>query len=109
MSKCMLRRVREDRSVTVYTEHTDRIHPQDLSDGLARKVGKDRFRVSLRKNIYIIYVNATEHESSNKQDTQSDDGDEQAKHAIEPPTYQQRLADFKMAEKILCAPRLPYQ
>lgn len=61
MSKCLLR-VREDDGVTVYTEHTDRIHPRDLSDSLARKVGKDRFRVSLRKNIYIIYIDAKTHE-----------------------------------------------
>lgn len=42
--------------MSVYTEHTDRIHPRDLSDSLAARVGKGKFRVSLRKNIYIIYV-----------------------------------------------------
>ena len=124
MSERLLRCVREDQSVTVYTEHTDRIHPRDLSDSLARKVGKDRFRVSLRKNIYIIYIDAKTHEpgvvstmyvpkdSTNKeiqnQDTHSDDGEVQAKLAI-PPTYQQRLEDFKLAEKILRASRLPHQ
>jgi hypothetical protein len=111
--------------VTVYTEHTDRIHPRDLSDSLAKKVGKDRFRVSLRKNIYIIYVDAQTYEKEDvsimrsridladgktqKQDTHSDDGEERTRLAIEPPTYQQRLEDFNMAEKILCAARLPHQ
>jgi len=108
MSERLLRCVREDQSVTVYTEHTDRIHPRDLSDSLARKVGKDRFRVSLRKNIYIIYIDAKTHETGSKQDAHSDDGEVQAKLAI-PPTYQQRLEDFKLAEKILRASRLPHQ
>jgi len=121
MSKCHLRLVREDQSATVYTEHTDRIHPQDLSNSLAKKVGKDRFRVSLRKNIYIIYVDAKKHnkddvsrlhipkssadvETQNR-DSHLDDEEEQTRLAIEPPTYQQRLADFRLAEKILCASR----
>lgn len=125
MSKCHLRFVREDQSATVYTEHTDRIHPQDLSNSLAKKVGKDRFRVSLRKNIYIIYVDAKNQNKNDvsklhilkssadveiqKQDSHSDDEEEQKRLAIEPPTYQQRLADFRLAEKILCASRLPHQ
>ena len=125
MSKCRLKCVREDQSVTVYTEHTDRIHPRDLSDSLAKKVGKDRFRVSLRKNIYIIYVDAKRHGKdevgrmhilknpadgeTQKEDLHSDNEEEQTKLVIEPPTYQQRLADFRLAEKILCASRLPHQ
>ena len=109
MSKCRLKCVREDQSVTVYTEHTDRIHPRDLSDSLAKKVGKDRFRVSLRKNIYIIYVDAKRHGKDEKEDLHSDNEEEQTKLVIEPPTYQQRLADFRLAEEILCASRLPHQ
>jgi len=105
MSKCHLRFVREDQNATVYTEHTDRIHPQDLSNSLAKKVGKDKFRVSLRKNIYIIYVDAKKHNKDDKQDSHSDDEEEQTRLGIEPPTYQQRLADFRLAEKILCASR----
>lgn len=109
MSSCQLRRVRQDKSVTVYTEHTDRIHPRDLSNSLAAGVGKDRFRVSLRKNIYIIYIDIRTYEDNDKQDTLSDDGEDRGRCTIETPTYQQRLADFKMAQKILCAARLPNQ
>lgn len=122
MSKCELRRVRHDHSVAVYTEHTDRIHPRDLSDSLAARVGRNRFRVSLRKNIYVIYVDArrcahddvsTVHGSKHsadagmqKQVAHSDDGEEPGMCTIQPPTYQQRLEDFKMAQKILCTARL---
>jgi hypothetical protein len=109
MSNCQLRPVRQDQSVTVYTEHTDRIHPRDLSRSLAARVGKDKFRVSLRKNIYIIYVDIRIHEDEDKQDVLSDDGEERGRYTIEPPTYQQRLADFKMAQNILCSARLPHQ
>ena len=62
MSNVQLRQVRQDQSVVVYTEHADRIHPQDLSNSLAKKFGKERFRVSLRKNIYVIYIDARIHE-----------------------------------------------
>jgi hypothetical protein len=125
MSNCQLRPVRQDQSVTVYTEHTDRIHPRDLSRSLAARVGKDKFRVSLRKNIYIIYIDIRIHEDEDvgvslrmkdfanegmqKQDVLSDDGEERGRYTIEPPTYQQRLADFKMAQNILCSARLPHQ
>lgn len=123
MSKCKLRYVRQDLSVRVYTEHTDRIHPRDLSDSLAARVGKDKFRISLRKNIYLIYVDARRSEKDDvstvrssksladggtqNQDTLSDDGEERGEFTIEPKTHQQRLEDFKMAEKILCDARLP--
>ncbi|RYN17518.1 hypothetical protein AA0113_g6712 [Alternaria arborescens] len=103
MSELRLHRVRQDVSVTVYTEHTDHIHPRVLSENLAKDVGTGRFRVSLRKDIYIIYINAEKHEGDIKQVTLSDDGEEQGRSTIEPPTYEQRLEDFKRAEKILCA------
>jgi hypothetical protein len=119
MSELRLHRVRQDVSVTVYTEHTDHIHPRVLSENLAKDVGTGRFRVSLRKDIYIIYINAEKHEGNivstlhspksladgqmQKQVTLSDDGEEQGRSTIEPPTYEQRLEDFKRAEKILCA------
>jgi hypothetical protein len=46
----------ENQGVGVFTEHTDRIHPQDLSNDLVGQFGKDKFRVSLRKNIYVVYI-----------------------------------------------------
>ena len=108
--------------MTVYTEHTDRIHPRDLSKGLAAKVGKDKFFVSLRRNIYIIYIDErgqnnddvgtapsledSANATAQEQDALSDDGEKTSRPSIEPPTYQQRLADFEVAEKILCASRL---
>jgi len=118
MSKWHLRSVRENTSVKVYTEHTDRIHPLDLSESLAKNVGKDQFRVSLRKNIYVIYIDARSHESNTvstadslkghadtwtqKEKTISTDDKTPRKSTIEPQTYQQRLEDFKNAEEILC-------
>lgn len=60
MSTFRLIRVRDDGKVRVWTQHTDRIHPRDLSDTLSAWVGKDKFKISLRKNIYIIYVDIRE-------------------------------------------------
>jgi hypothetical protein len=56
MSKCRLKTVRQDADVWVLTEHTDRIHPRDLSDNLSARFGKDKYKISLRKNIYVIYI-----------------------------------------------------
>lgn len=86
--------------------------------------GKGQISCFPKKNIYIIYIDAKTHETGSvstayatkdqadkeiqKQDAHSDDGEVQAKLAI-PPTYQQRLEDFKLAEKILRASRLPHQ
>jgi hypothetical protein len=118
MSNVALRQVREDQSVSVYTEHTDRIHPRDLSMSLAANFGKNKFRVLLRKNIYIIEIDMRRHEDEDvsviyrtkdfanagtpKQDVLSEDAEDRGTCTVEPPTYQQRLADFKLAQKILC-------
>jgi hypothetical protein len=125
MSKYRLRCVRRDVSVAVYTEHADRIHPRELSDRLVETVGKGEFRVSLRKNIYVIYVHARRSdnddvsivlsfndladECTQKQDIVSDNVEGREKCTIEPTTYQERLEDFKMAKKILSNAWLPDQ
>ena len=115
--------MRQDSNVLVLTEHTDRIHPRDLSDNLSARVGKDKFKISLRKNIYIIYVDirkrkhdevskaaklvdATDQDNQNR-DSGSDD-EEIQEFSIGPKTHQQRLLDIKSAEQILSEAKSPH-
>ncbi|KAI1778971.1 hypothetical protein F4818DRAFT_235663 [Hypoxylon cercidicola] len=58
MPQSSLKFVRKDSTHVVLTEHPDFIHPRDLSETLAARFGDKQFRISLRKNIYVIYVNA---------------------------------------------------
>lgn len=51
-----LQLVREDTSIRVFAGWHDRIHPQQLSESLCTEYGKDRFQISLRRNVYLIYV-----------------------------------------------------
>ena len=48
--------VREDEHVKVLAEHPDRIHPRALSSQLSSLVGDNHFKISLRRNIYVIYL-----------------------------------------------------
>lgn len=56
MSDCRLKLVRQDSRHLVYTEHPDHIHPRDLSGWLLDKYGADNVKISLKRNIYVIYV-----------------------------------------------------
>ncbi|RSL47213.1 hypothetical protein CEP51_015808 [Fusarium floridanum] len=56
MSQPRLMQVREDDNVKVLTEHPDYIDPEALSRSLAIEWGEGRFRISLRRNIYVIYI-----------------------------------------------------
>ncbi|GAW23371.1 hypothetical protein ANO14919_129290 [Xylariales sp. No.14919] len=56
MLPCPLKFVRKDRDRVVYTEHPDHIHPRDLSLWLEKEYGERHVRVSLRKEIYVIYI-----------------------------------------------------
>lgn len=58
MSQCGLHYVRQDADHVVYTQHPDYIHPRDLSQRLVREYGGTRFRISLRRNIYVVYVDS---------------------------------------------------
>lgn len=123
MSNVPLTLVRKDADLWVLTEHTDRIHPRDLSSRLSDAVGKERFKVSLRKNIYIIYVDMkhrendevsratrSEEATNGKQqnrDPGSDDEEGSKGYTIGPKTYQERLQDIKLAETKLSSERLP--
>ncbi|XXH02379.1 hypothetical protein Hte_008754 [Hypoxylon texense] len=101
MSYSSLKFVRKDSTHVVLTEHPDSIHPRELSESLAARFGDKQFRISLRKNIYVIYVNA---EAAGKQF-------DRPHSAKDPETdlsigyagcgYDQRLIDTKMAEKVL--------
>lgn len=57
MSQLRLKFVRRDSKHVVLTEHPDYIHPRDLAEKLAARFGDKQFKISLRRNIYVIYVN----------------------------------------------------
>ena len=123
MSNFPLTLVREEADLSVWTEHSDRIHPKDLSRRLSDAVGKESFRISLRKNVYIIYVDRRRRENDDvsreirspkaangkeqNRDTGSDDEEDSREHTIGPKTYQERLQDIKLAEKKLSRERTP--
>lgn len=122
MSSICLTLVREEANLSVWTEHSDRIHPKDLSRYLSYAVGKERFRISLRKNIYIIYVDRrrcgndgvsreirlVEAANGKEQnhDIVSDDEEDPREYTIGPKTYQERLQDIELAEKKLSSERI---
>lgn len=123
MSNFSLTLVREEASFSVWTEHSDRIHPKDLSRHLSDAVGKERFRISLRKNIYIIYVyrrhcrnddvsrlirsvEAAANGREQNRDPGSDDEEGSMEYRIGPKTYQERLQDINLAEKKLSSERI---
>ena len=122
MSSVSLTLVREEADLSVWTEHSDRIHPKDLSRCLSDAVGKERFRISLRKNIYIIYVDRRRPENDSvsrairsveaangeqNRDPESDDEEGSREHTIGPKSYEERLQDIKLAEKKLSSERIP--
>ncbi|EMD84787.1 hypothetical protein COCC4DRAFT_150447 [Bipolaris maydis ATCC 48331] len=106
MSNFSLTLVREEASFSVWTEHSDRIHPKDLSRHLSDAVGKERFRISLRKNIYIIYVYRRHCRNDDNRDPGSDDEEGSMEYRIGPKTYQERLQDINLAEKKLSSERI---
>lgn len=59
MLPCALKFVRKDRDRVVLTEHPDRIPPRDLYSWLREKYGEDHVRVSLRRELYVIYIDRT--------------------------------------------------
>ncbi|EUC31149.1 hypothetical protein COCCADRAFT_28065 [Bipolaris zeicola 26-R-13] len=124
MSNVSLTFVREEANLSVWTEHSDRIHPKDLSRHLSDTVGRERFRISLRKNIYIIYVDrrnggnddvsrairsvdAAANGKEQNCDPGSDEEEGSKEQKIGPKTYQERLQDIKLAEKKLSSERIP--
>jgi len=48
--------IRKDENFEVLAEHPDRINPRALSSKLSSLVGRNNFKVSLRRNIYVIYL-----------------------------------------------------
>ncbi|KAI0971598.1 hypothetical protein F4678DRAFT_433471 [Xylaria arbuscula] len=59
MLPCALKFVRKDRDRIVLTEHPDRIPPRDLYSWLEQKFGESHVRVSLRRELYVIYIDRT--------------------------------------------------
>ncbi|KAI1118168.1 hypothetical protein F5Y14DRAFT_401295 [Nemania sp. NC0429] len=59
MLPCALKFVRKDRDRVVLTEHPDRIPPGDLHSWLLNKYGEPHVKVSLRRELYVIYIDRT--------------------------------------------------
>lgn len=127
MPGCTLLHVRTGTREVVLTGHPDYIRPRDLSDSLVDKYGKDRFRISFRRNIYLVYVDidvakeylvskalpATDRNNSNggTQDCMSPkeamDQHLTSADESEEDSYQQNLKDVNLAEKLLQDARSP--
>ncbi|KAI1443231.1 hypothetical protein F5Y02DRAFT_394147 [Annulohypoxylon stygium] len=101
MSPSRLKFVREDSRHVVMTEHPDYIHPRALSEELTAQYGEKQFQISLRRNIYVIYINI---EVAGKHLAQaSSDGDVGNNFATRDAdeTCLRQLEDAKLAEKVL--------
>lgn len=48
--------MRSESGFDVFTQHPDHIRPSELSSSLLDRYGQDGFQISLRRNVYIIYV-----------------------------------------------------
>lgn len=64
MAACHLEVVRNDADYLVMTQHPDYIRPHDLSQSLAHTYGDKQFKISLRRNIYVIYITKSTETSS---------------------------------------------
>lgn len=60
MAECGLKLVRDDPNYVVMTQHPDYIHPKELSQSLGRVYGDKQFKISLRRNIYVVYITKPE-------------------------------------------------
>lgn len=60
MAECGLKLVRDDPNYVVMTQHPDYIHPKELSQSLGRAYGDKKFKISLRRNIYVVYITKPE-------------------------------------------------
>jgi hypothetical protein len=100
----MLVPVRQDEHYQVLAEHPDRIHPRELSSALVSSVGENRFKVALRRNIYVIYVYCQPEEDLRA--LKAKVSDDNLKEDTELLDYQRRLQDFKLAEQKLREARL---
>ncbi|KAH8659800.1 hypothetical protein BX600DRAFT_438042 [Xylariales sp. PMI_506] len=101
MAQGGLKYVRGDSDHLVYTQHPDHIHPRELSERLLRSYGKEHFRISLRRNIYVIYVDRKV-AGGDWDDRPSDLLDGEEGNLIRPCSdYEKDLWDIKLAEKVL--------
>ncbi|KAI1326503.1 hypothetical protein F5Y16DRAFT_374971 [Xylariaceae sp. FL0255] len=102
MFGCTLKPVRADSKHVVYTEHTDHINPDALSTWLSTRYGEAHIKISLRRSIYVIYI---DQEKVAKEEYNSIAGETTVdfnKPANQPEEdWQRELRDRKLAEKIL--------
>ncbi|KAI4859107.1 hypothetical protein F4820DRAFT_440802 [Hypoxylon rubiginosum] len=104
MSRSQLKYVRHDSKHVVMTEHPDFIHPQVLADELTNKYGDQKVKISLRRNIYLVYIDievADKEFLNHKQDPESN-----VEKKDTNDIYYQKLEDTRLAEKVLKEARL---
>ncbi|KPM37794.1 hypothetical protein AK830_g8765 [Neonectria ditissima] len=100
-----LKLVKERDNVTIYTEHSDRIHPRDLSNSLLSRFGENGFEISMRRNIYVVYIVDKKHSISSPAARESDTAEDNALGTVL-RDCQKRLEDVKEAEGVLMNARL---
>lgn len=103
------------------TEHPDFIHPQVLADELTNKYGDQKVKISLRRNIYLVYIDIEVADKefvsefihcldsisqlslqlNHKQDPESN-----VEKKDTNDIYYQKLEDTRLAEKVLKEARL---
>ncbi|KAI2462980.1 hypothetical protein F4781DRAFT_152500 [Annulohypoxylon bovei var. microspora] len=101
-----LKYVRKDSTHVVLTEHPDYIHPRDLAQELTARYGDKKFKISLRRNIYVIYINIEVAGSQfvHPYDAEDSERDIATRDANE--CYITQLEDTRLAEKVLSKARV---
>lgn len=115
MSHERLKFMRRESEFDVFTEHPDHIRPSELSSSLLDRYGQDGFQISLRRNVYIIYVkrgindqptvgpsNSKERSvSPNPTNTKLARNDNLSTQASQDPVTGRRLSDVELARNVL--------
>jgi len=109
MLGCTLLFVRSDARHVLLAGHPDYIRPRDLSDSLVDKYGEKHFRISFRRNIYLIYVDIEVADDYLDCMSPAEAVEQPAASAeeSEEAEYQQNMLDVNLAEKLLREARLP--
>jgi len=111
MPYCVLKFIREDPKHFVYAP--ENIQPRALSDLLVKNYGNEHFQISLRRGVYVIYIDREEVRRRELGQATNGDG-KLAEKEVEPrkqgaemerieemETYKRRSLDVKLAKKAL--------
>ncbi len=105
MSYCPeLKFVREDPDLEllVFAECPDCILPRELSARLVRRFGSGNFRISLQRNVYVIYVDRWA-PAFRQNVVHDEDRNGGLGKSLKRQDYKQRSRDVRMAQKVLRA------